>query len=111
MWKNFLQDNELLDLNIEVYEQDILEKGILNQVDEAFKKELERKQKKQEIRDAKRIKKAEENAKADKNAVDKPVHSTNVGLVQLEETERERKIRMGEMTPFGTFVSAKSSEM
>lgn len=105
------QDNELLDLNIQVYQQDILEKGILNQVDEAFEKELQRKKKKQEIREAKRLKKAEDEAKADENAEDKSSHSINVGLVHLEETEMERRIRMGEMTPFGTYIAAKSTEM
>lgn len=104
------KDNELLDLNIEVYQQEVLEKGILNQVDEAFEKELQKKKSKLENR-SKKIKKVSNVPKTSDNEGKEESLSTSVGMVPLEETERERKIRMGEMTPFGTFVSVKSSEM
>ncbi|KAJ1527811.1 hypothetical protein ONE63_007757 [Megalurothrips usitatus] len=36
---------------------------------------------------------------------------TSKGSESIEETERDRKIRMGEMTPFGTALNASSSDM
>lgn len=95
-----------------------MEEGILHQVDDAFVKQIHKKVLQQNISKDRERKKLTKYAKLSaigdeekKTSSEKVINnkSNNVSVV-LEETEREKKIRMGEMTPFGTFVMFKTTE-
>ncbi|PSN50701.1 hypothetical protein C0J52_01199 [Blattella germanica] len=76
---------ELQTLGLSVYDQDTLEKGILHQVDQALEK-LDQQKLEQQMK-----------AIAD-----------DIVLKRVQESEIERKIRLGEMTPFGNVLGNKA---
>ncbi|KAJ9577602.1 hypothetical protein L9F63_005789, partial [Diploptera punctata] len=77
---------ELQTLGLSVYNQDTLEQGILHQVDQALE-ELDRRKLELQI-----------NAVADDILLE---YLNCIRKMGQEENERDRKIRLGEMTPFG----------
>ena len=89
------QSEELRCLNITVYDQSKFEEGILRQVDDALE---EQERQKKAI-----VKKKSKNEKKGKSII-------TDDKVQ-EETEKEKLVRLGQMTPFGTVLGEKNTEL
>ncbi|EEB13301.1 DNA repair and recombination protein RAD26, putative [Pediculus humanus corporis] len=101
-----LENGQLSSLGIKVYQQEVLEEGILHQVDKAL--EILTKKNDKENVTCQKHKNQEEN-KSENDNENNAKHNSLL-LTAPEETEKEKKIRMGEMTPFGTEVSIKKIE-
>lgn len=90
------QSEELRALGITVYDQSKFEEGILRQVDHA----LEEQERKKETTKKKKLLRKHEDPKA---------ASIPATVNQKEETEKEKLIRLGHMTPFGTILNGNKS--
>ena len=93
------QAEELKALGLTVYNQSTFEEGILRQVDSA-------------IEEQERLKNAKKVVFKDPQKSNKSKKSENpvVNILPLqEETEQDRLIRLGHMTPFGTVLNAKKN--
>nr|XP_018903096.1 PREDICTED: DNA excision repair protein ERCC-6-like [Bemisia tabaci] len=113
---------ELQDLNLSVYDQDVFEAAVLKQVDDA----LEREEAQKKVKIKKVVKnevKKEEGELSDENEEDEKGENEgsdlNAGFVRPSnqlfstnetgtETEAEKQIRLGEITPFGTSIDGPS---
>jgi DNA excision repair protein ERCC-6 len=88
------QSEELRSLGITVYDQSKFEESILRQVDDA----LEEQERHKKVNNAKKILTSKDVDK-EKTVVDKP-------LKIRKETEKEKMVRLGQMTPFGTVLDS-----
>jgi DNA excision repair protein ERCC-6 len=88
------QSEELRFLGITVYDQSKFEESILRQVDDA----LEEQERHKQAINAKKIL-ASKDVDKEKTVVDKP-------LKIRKETEKEKMVRLGQMTPFGTVLNS-----
>ncbi|XP_046463902.1 DNA excision repair protein ERCC-6-like [Daphnia pulex] len=95
------QSEELRSLGITVYDQSKFEESILRQVDDA----LEEQERHKKVINAKKILASKDGDK-EKTVADKP-------LKIRKETEKEKMVRLGQMTPFGTVLgsSGKTTEL
>lgn len=83
------QSEELRALGITVYDQSKFEEGILRQVDDALEEQ-------------ERQKKSKKKAPSSKDERREPVVDEVVKV--QDETEKEKMVRLGQMTPFGTLL-------
>jgi DNA excision repair protein ERCC-6 len=88
------QSEELRSLGITVYDQSKFEESILRQVDDA----LEEQERHKKVINAKKILASKDGDK-EKTVADKP-------LKIRKETEKEKMVRLGQMTPFGTVLGS-----
>lgn len=98
--------DDLGTLGVEAYQIDVLEEGIMKQVDKAIEEQLQAKSILQQALEKKRkAKKVELEDGELENGAEEKANLKTFAAVQ-DETEQERKIRMGEMTPFGNVLGS-----
>ena len=92
------QPEELRALGLTIYDQSKFEEGVLRQVDSA----LEEQERVKKVKEAKHKIGPKKNDKSEKSGS----HETPTLPTQREETQQDRLIRLGHMTPFGTILNA-----
>ena len=86
------QSEELRSLGLTVYDQSKFEEGILKQVDDALEEQ-------ERLKSSKKTKTTKKNASSAVNTL-----PTNGSQNITDETEKEKLVRLGQMTPFGTML-------